>query len=230
MTTTPTDDTDHAASSAVFYLRQRRVLRVWLVSQLLVQLVFYVAFAGLAIQGLTSRDEAGDLARPGDITTGIIGLLVVLGLAILRSYILLQPPLRVDPDGRAIKARLGSWPQPPLTFDEAEAMELRTKFGRQLHLFGPLEDRKGKIDPRGRYPLNLTGRSERPDGGAHRLAPLLPAPLATLDDGVVLADPARWSVAVRLALFLNVRKVWRAEADAPDPLGRHGSESDSAAA
>lgn len=231
MTTTPTEpDTDRADRPAVFHLRQRNVLRVWLASQILVQLVFYVAFTGLIVQGLTNRDDAGDLARPGDITTGVIGLFVVVGLAVLRSYILLQPPLRVDTEGRAIKARLGSWPQPPLTFDEAEAMELRTRFGRQLHLFGPVEDRKGRVDPEGRYPLNLTGRSERADGGVHRLAPVLPAPLAQLDDGVVLADPARWSDAVRLALFLNVAKVWRAEAKTPDPLGQRGSETDSTTA
>lgn len=204
---------------AVFHLRQRGVLRVWLVSQILVQAVFYVAFIALTVQALITRDPDGDLTRPGDIATGLIGLTVVIGLAALRSYILLQPPLRVDPEGRTIKARLGSWPQPPLSFADAEAMELRTRFGRQLHLFGSLEDRKGRIDPEGRYPLNLTGRSERPDGGTHALAPLLPKPLAALDDGVVLADPARWEDAIRLALFLNVRRVWRAEASrTPDPL------------
>ena len=187
-------------------------------SQILVQAVFYLAFAGLTVQGLTNRTADGDLARPGDIATGLIGLTVVVSLATLRSYILLQPPLRVDPEARRIKARLGSWPQPPLSYEEAEAMELRTRFLRQLHLYGPLEDRKGRIDPGGRYPLNLTGRASRPDGRSHRLAPLLPSPLGQLGDGVVVADPARWSDAVRLALFLNVRRVWRAEAATPDPL------------
>ncbi len=207
------------SAGAVFHLRQRGVLRIWLVSQVLVQAVFYIAFAGLIVQGFTNRGPDGDLARPGDITTGLIGLAVVFGLATLRCYILLQPPLRVDPEARIIKARLGSWPQPPLTFDEADAMELRTRFGRQLHLFGPLEDRKGRIDPEGRYPLNLTGRAERPDGDHHRLAPVLPKPLAALDDGVVVADPSSWADAIRLALFLDVRRAWRADAiTTPDPL------------
>ncbi len=206
-------------AGAVFHLRQRGVLRIWLVSQVLVQAVFYIAFAGLIVQGLTNRGPDGELARPGDIATGLIGLAVVVGLATLRCYILLQPPLRVDPRARTIKARLGSWPQPPLSFDDAEAMDLRTRFGRQLHLFGPLEDRKGRIDPEGRYPLNLTGRSERTDGNRHRLAPVLPEPLAALDDGVVVADPASWGDAIRLAMFLNVGRVWRAEAaTTPDPL------------
>ena len=194
------------------------MLRVWLVSQVLVQVVFYAAFGSLAIGGLTNRTPDGGLARPGDIVTGLVGLAAVAALATLRVYILLQPPLRVDPSARVIKARLGSWPQPPLSFDEAEQMELRARFLGQLHLFGPLADRKGRIDPQGRYPLNLTGRVERPGGGRHRLAPLLPTSLATLGDGVVVADRARWSDAIRLALFLNLRAVWRAESSTPDPL------------
>lgn len=187
-------------------------------TQLLVQAVFYAAFAGLLIQGLIDRGPDGELDRPGDVTIAVIGLVVVLALATLRAYILLQPPLRVDPDAHQIKARLGSWPQPLLSFEEAEQMELRRRFGGQLHLFGPLADRKGRIRPRGRYPLNLVGRAVRPNGGTHRLADLLPEPLAQLSDGVVVADPARWSDAVRLALFLNVRFLWRGTTRFPDPL------------
>lgn len=202
----------------LFHLRQRGTLRVWLVSQVLVQVVFYVAFVGLLIDGLTNRTPEGDLARPGDIVTAIVGLVVVVGLAILRGYIMLQPPLRIDPEAKQIKARLGSWPQPPLSYEEAEAMELRTRFLGQLHLFGPVTDRKGKVDPRGRYPLNLTGRARRADGGEHRLATLLPEPLTTLGDGVVVADRASWGDAIRLAFFLNIRRLWHCRSSSPDPL------------
>lgn len=206
------------ASTAVFHLRQRSLLRIWLVTQVLVQVVFYAAFAGLLIQSLTNRSPSGGLARPGDIPIAIGGLLVVFALATVRGYILLQPPLRVDPEARTIKARLGSWPQPPLTFDEADAMELRVSLFHQLHLFGPLADMKGRIDPSGRYRLNLSRGARRRNGGSHRLASLLPTSLAHLGDGVVVAEPASWRAAIRLALFLNLRTIWTAESSAPEAL------------
>ncbi len=194
------------AEPEVIHLHQRSLLRIWLVTQILFQVVAYLAVVSLIVDGLTTRDPDGGLARPGYAVAGIIGLIAVVGFAVVRNHMLLQPPLRIDLVEKTIEARSGSFARSRLPFAVAETMELRTGFLHQLYL-APSDRR------RDRFRLNLTRGGRRRDGGHHPLAPLLPTPLAELSDGVFPTGPASWGDAARLACFLDLRRRWTAGSD-----------------
>ncbi len=183
----------------VFHLHQRSLLRIWLATQVLFQLAFYLAFGGMLLSG-----------EGGYMLIGLLGLLGVFAFSVLRSHLLLQPPLRIDLDEQTIEARSGSLARSRLPFDVAETMELRTGLLHQLYL-SPTDDEGGGRARRRRFRLNLTRGGRRSDDRLHRLAHLLPAPLGQLSDGVYSAEPPTWGDAARVACFVGVPKAWMAE-------------------
>ena len=203
--------TERADQPEVIHLHQRSLLRIWLATQVLFQVVFYLAFISLVLDGLTTRDPDGGLARPGYAAFGILGLIGVAGFSVLRSYVLLQPPLSIDLAAETIESRSGSFASSRLPFAAAETMQLRTGFLHQLAL-APAER------PRDRFRLNLTRGGRRRDGGRHPLADVLPTPLAELSDNVFPVERPGWRDALRLAFFLDLRRRWAA--------GDHSSDDD----
>ncbi|MEM9564575.1 MAG: hypothetical protein AAGA93_18280 [Actinomycetota bacterium] len=185
----------------VFHLHQRSLLRIWLATQVVFQLAFYLAFAGMVLTG-----DGGYMA------IGVLGIAGVFGFSMLRSHLLLQPPLRVDLDERTIEARSGSLARSRLPFDVAETMELRTGFLHQLYLSPTETDgERGDRSRRRRFRLNLTRGGRRADDGRHQLAHLLPTPLGQLSDGVYAAEPPTWGDAARVACFVGVPRAWVAQ-------------------
>lgn len=188
-------DEGSAGSDRVIHLHQRSLLRIWLVTQVMIQAVFYAAFVSMLAAGLE---------QPGYLVGGVLGLAGVAGFATVRGYLLLQPPLTIDLDDRMIEARSGSLARARLPFDVAERMELRTGIIHQLYLAATGPDSGPK-----RFRLNLTRGGRRSDDGEHELADVLPTPLRQLSDGVVITDRPTWGEAARLACFLGLGRVWR---------------------
>ncbi len=198
----------------VLHLHQRSLLRIWLVTQVLIQAVFYVALGSMLLGGLSRGDY---------LVAGVLGLVAVFGLAVVRSYLLLQPPLSLDLDERMIESRSGTLARTRLPFDVAERMELRTGILHQLYLARRDDpdpdsdpdsdsdsdsDREAGVGPR-RFRLNLAWGGIRRDDGEHRLADVLPTPLRRLSDGVVAIEKPTWGDAVRLACFVGLVRTWR---------------------